>query len=89
MRLICSPLSTKGDIMNKLIKTALATAALTLAASTAMALSVSTSCGGGTCKVTVDGVTKTFKGSYASVSASSRNGVSTFSVYIDGQKVNW
>ncbi len=75
--------------MNKFIKTALVAAALTLAASTAMALSVSTSCGGGFCKVTVNGVTKTFKGSRATVKSTSVNGVSSFNVFIDGYLVKF
>jgi hypothetical protein len=75
--------------MNKFIKTAIAAAALTIAASTVLAGSVSTSCGGGFCKVTINGVSKTFKGSSAKVFSSSVNGVSSFAVFIDGKQVQF
>jgi hypothetical protein len=66
---------------------AVVTAFTVAAASSALALSVSTSCGGGTCTVTINGVSKTYPGSYAWVSSGSRNGVETYKVYVDGKLV--
>jgi uncharacterized protein (DUF2141 family) len=73
--------------MKKFAQIAAIATVLAVAASSALALSVSTSCGGGKCTVTIDGVSKTYPGSYAWVSSGSRNGVETYKVYVDGKLV--
>jgi hypothetical protein len=78
--------------MNKLIKTTLAAAVLTIAASTAMAFSSSASCGGGTCQVTINGVTTSYPGKSAKVittSVKAPGGITgKYYVYVDGKLVD-
>jgi uncharacterized protein (DUF2141 family) len=78
----------KGDVMKKVAQIAAIVAALAVAASSALALSVSTSCGGGTCTVTINGVSKSYPGSSARVFTTSKNGVEGYKVFVDGRLVD-